>query len=917
MSSIRGTQLTQFEATITIDHPLGDPDLLNMRRMKVHEGIDELFVIEAHVASPSPDISFDSIVGKEVTFAIKLQDGDRYFHGIVGHFMQYATSDPNANEVTWYELKVYPKLWLLTLSSDCRIFQNEKPLDIIKTVLTEHGVTDVLFQTTTCGQVIREYCVQYNETHFEFVCRLMEEEGVFYFFKHEQGKHTLILADAPTAFQPCVGSEQLSYTDSSPDKAFLNTLYQCDFSERVASLSHAANDYNMKTASMKLYSMDMAGPVQETLKGDLYEYPGQVDHEDIPAQGRLEALIKLRLEEAQALQKYITGESIAPYLTNGGSFLLAKHHRADMMGKKYVIHRITHEVQSGVEPDLHEDRDIRERSYLYRNSFKAFEDSVIYRPPRKTPRPKIESIQSAIVTGPVGEEIWTDEYGRIKVQFKWDRQWPNDDTSSCWIRVQQGWGGNNWGVLFTPRIGMEVMVNFLDGDPSRPVVTGSLYNSDNRPPYLPERVTGEFTPTKSGFKTKSSIFPAGPEKFNEHRFEDKTGEEQVYKRAEKDDDSYTIETETKHIEKGSKWLVLDHGDRNVLLKGGGSAVPKTTPKGQDLPAGAGDDILELSTGSRYTSFMSGNGPIRDTTYIKEGLTEYQHDKGTMSRVFKEGNDRKTIIKGNREVVLKEGNDFHKIIKGNRHTVIATGDNTHEIITGDDKTYIHTGNHLMCIETGNKKLKIDLGNKGTLIDQGNEVTRLKKGNQRLMIDLGNRIITLQSGNSTLTLEAGNQTEDVTGHYYGTYTETYNLTVTGNINIVGKDNINVTAANDINVKSGANINVTAASNISVKAGGDISMTAGGKITATSGSSTSVTAGSSISTTSGSSTSVTAGSSITGTAGSSVSLTSGGATSVTAGGSISLTSGGSHTITSGGSMTVTASATTFTVSSFTVIT
>jgi len=333
MSSIRGTQLTQFEATITIDHPLGDPDLLNMRRMKVHEGIDELFVIEAHVASPSPDISFDSIVGKEVTFAIKLQDGDRYFHGIVGHFMQYATSDPNANEVTWYELKVYPKLWLLTLSSDCRIFQNEKPLDIIKTVLTEHGVTDVLFQTTTCGQVIREYCVQYNETHFEFVCRLMEEEGVFYFFKHEQGKHTLILADAPTAFQPCVGSEQLSYTDSSPDKAFLNTLYQCDFSERVASLSHAANDYNMKTASMKLYSMDMAGPVQETLKGDLYEYPGQVDHEDIPAQGRLEALIKLRLEEAQALQKYITGESIAPYLTNGGSFLLAKHHRADMMGK--------------------------------------------------------------------------------------------------------------------------------------------------------------------------------------------------------------------------------------------------------------------------------------------------------------------------------------------------------------------------------------------------------------------------------------------------------------------------------------------------------------------------------------------------------------------------------------------------------
>ncbi len=917
MSEIRGTQITQLDATITIDHPLGDPDLLNMRRLKVQEGIDELFVIEAHVASPSPDIPFDSLVGKEVTFAIKLQDGDRFFHGIVGHFMQYATSDPNASEVTWYELKVYPKLWLLTLSSDCRIFQNETPLDIIQTVLTEHGVTDVDIQTTTCGQIPREYCVQYNETHFDFVSRLMEEEGIFYFFKHEQGKHTLVLGDAPTAFRPCVGSADLSYDDSSPEMPLLNTLYKCDFSERVASLSHGANDYNMKTASMDLYSMSMSSPVEETLVGDLYEYPGQVDHEDIPAQGRLEALIKLRLEEAQAMQKYITGESIAPYLTNGGTFLLSKHHRQDMMGKNYVIHRVVHEVQSGNERDLHEERDLKERYYLYRNTFKAFDDTVIYRPPRKTRRPKIESIQSAIVTGPVGEEIWTDEYGRIKVQFKWDRQWPDDDTSSCWLRVQQGWGGNNWGVLFTPRIGMEVMVNFLDGDPSRPVVTGSLYNSDNMPPYLPERVTDEMTPTKSGFKTKSSIFPAGPEKFNELRFEDKTGEEQVYKRAEKDDDSYTIETETKHIEKGSKWLVLDHGDRNVLLKGGGAAVPKVTPKGQDLPVGMGDDILELSTGSRYTSFMSGNGPIRDTTYIKEGLTEYQHDKGTMSRVFKEGNDRKTIIKGNREVVLKEGNDFHKIITGNRHKVIETGDNTHEIVTGTDKTYIHTGNHLMCIEEGDKKLKIDLGNKGTLLDQGNEVTRLKQGNQRLMIDEGHRIITLQSGNSTLTLEAGNQTESVTGHYYGTYTETYNLTVTGNITIICEDNIFVNAKNNIEVTSGANIKVNAAADIDVVAGGKITMTAGDKIETLSGKNTNITAGKDFKTISAINTTMEAGANFSETAASAFSMKSGAGTSITAGGSLSLTDGAGHTVTSGGSFTVSAGPTTFTVASFTVIT
>ncbi len=829
-ADIKGEQMTQEGAPIVIDHPFGDHDLLLMRRLKVTECMDELFNIEAHVVSRRTNLEFEKILGKEVGFTIKQGDEDRYFHGIVANFMQYATSDPTLDQVTWYELKVYPKIWLLTLSKDCRIFQNETPIDIIEKVLKEHGVTDVDIKATG-GTIEREYCVQYNETHFDFVTRLMQEEGIFFFFKHEKNKHTLILADMDTHYDECEGSETLGYDDSSTEIPPINTVTRCDFQEHVSPLSHAANDYNMTNAGTNLYSQAPGEPLEDTIVGDVYEYSGQMDHEDIPTQDRLEKLMTIRLEEQQSLRKNIYMKSTAPYLFAGGKFKVTKHHRDDIKDKFYVVHRVIHEMQSAIIQDENASaKEIKNFNFLYENSVDAFHDELPYRPRRRIKPPLIESVQSAVVTGPEGEEIWVDEYGRIKIKFKWDRQWPDDDTSSCWVRVQQGWAGNNWGVLFTPRIGMEVMVSFINGNPNRPVVTGSLYNSDHMPPYLSERVTDEFTPTKSGIETKSSKEGGGaPDAFNELRFEDKSGAEQIYIRAQKDKDTYIIENETKHIEKGSSWLVVDQGDRNVMLQGGGAAVAKTTPDGQALPAGLGDDILTLKTGSRYTTFLSGNGAIRDVTHIIEGLTEYQNDKGSMSRIFQEGNDLKTLLKGNREVVVKEGNDFHKIVTGNRQKVIETGDQTHEIETGDDKTLIHTGSHLTQIKEGDHKLKIDSGNIGVQLDEGNEVRKLKSGDYKLTLDDGDKKVTISAGDTILTL-TGDKLETVTGNYEGTYTEKFTLKVTGAISIVSQDNIAITAVANIVMSAGGNITMEAVGNVNITSGEHTTVEADGDVKAT---------------------------------------------------------------------------------------
>ena len=913
----RNEQVTQEGAPLTIDHPMGERDTFIMRRLSVLEKMDELFKIEAHVISKRTNIEFEDIVGKTVGFRVEQIPEDRYFHGVVSNFMQYATSDPELDEVTWYELKVRPKLWLLTLTKDCRVYQNQTPLDIIKDIFGEFEITDYEIRAQG-GNIPREYCIQYNESYFDFVCRLMEEEGICYFFMHEpkgetsEGKHIIVLADMDVHFEPCEGSEMLEYDDSDQEMPNINRVVRCDYRQRVATNERSANDYNMTTASTDLYSLQPEPPENETMFGEFYEYEGQLDHEDIPSQGRLESLMNIRLQEEITLRKSIFMKSTAPYLFAGGYFHLLKHHRNDMNNKDYVVYEVLHEMQSGVVPgyedntreqlrDLDDSEDSvsegvmqsPDKNFIYRNTVVAFDKTLPYRPKRKHKMPRIMNIQSAVVTGPPGEEIHTDTYGRIKIQFKWDRVWPEDDTSSCWVRVQESWGGDNWGFVFTPRIGMEVLVAFINGNPNRPVVTGCVYNSDHMPPYLPERVTGQFSPSKSGIKTKSTLSDPNEEAFNELRFEDLKGEEQIYIRAEKDYDVRINENETRHIIGGSKWTTIENGDRRVVLEGKGGGLPKTTPSAQDLPAGVGDDSLILNTGSRHSVFLSGNGPIKDTVLIEEGLSEYHNKKGSRSRVLELGHDKTTIQVGNHETVVETGDVFTKVITGNHRTVVETGDRTHEIVTGNDNTLIHTGSQQTQINTGDHKLKIDKGNIGIQLDEGNKKQLLKKGDYILDMEKGDQYITLQSGDQIIKI-TGNQYETVSDNYEGTYGGDYTLTIEGYLTIVAQKGISISTPKSIEMSAGQDI--------TIEAGNDISISAGMKMTETSGMSMSMTAGTSMSQTSGLSMSMKAGTTMDMTCGASMTATCGAAYTLTSGGAGTFTIGGAKTVTTGGALTQT---------------
>lgn len=868
--------------------PLSD-DLV-IRELRAVEELDEPFELTCIAVSTNREIDFKQIVGQPVTVQIDLDQQSRYFNGVVGDFRQYATSDPQQEGIAHYEMRIYPRFWLLKLVSDCRVFQNISPNDIIKKVLNENGVTDLEIKCQKAGQEPREYCLQYNETTFAFISRLMEEEGAFYYFRHENGKHTMIIADEPGSCSPCPGAEQIDYEPSRSASAWLNLITKCDPKQQVVSRQTTQMDYNMTIADTELKSTIKAQEATQTKQGERFFYPGVFDDEDIPKQALLEKLTRIRLEEYERSEWAIEGQSTSPFFLPGFSFSLSQHHRADL-NKNYLLRKVVHEAYTHLKDDP-EQRD------LYRNSFEAFDSSLKYRPEQDTPKPKIASTQTATVTGPDGEEIWTDKYGRIKIQFHWDRLGKKNETSSCWVRVLQGWGGNDWGILFTPRIGMEAMVTFLDGNPDRPLVTGCYYNSTHMPPYLPERVTDQMIPTMSTIKSNSS---KGGQGFNELRYNDLKTQEQVYFRAEKDHDQYIIESETKHVAKGSVWESIDKGDVDIALYGDEEAVPKQYPKGQEHPVGAGDHNLEVTRGNRRTTFLSTKGAIQDTYRMIEGDRLERINTGSVNEIQDHGDHSQTILVGNKHHVIGEGDHSLIIETGNNKSVIHTGDRTFEILTGDDTSYIHEGNQYRRIETGDRKTYITTGNHALQIDIGNHCTTIHTGNHTTHIVTGNSIKNIDAGDSILTIGVGNKTEEVNGMYEGNYTTNYTLTVGGNVEVIAAGNISLTAGGtiamvagaDITMVAGAAINATAGAEIALTAGADCSITSGGACTVTSGGVIDMNAGGAVITNAGGMVMVNAGGAIMQEAGGIFSIAAGGAIAITAGGLCSITAGGVLTL------------------------
>jgi type VI secretion system secreted protein VgrG len=504
---------------------------LSATRLSGGEGISELFHFDVELGASDLDIDFDALVGKPACVALALAGADkRYYHGIVTRFAQTGGGVNSAS----YRAVLRPWLWWLTLHADCRIFQQLSVPDILAKLFRELGFT--AFRNQLQGSyAVRDYCVQYGETAFDFVSRLMEDEGIFYYFEHTAAEHTMVLVDTAGSFVACPRfAGPARYQDTGGSRDALDLVYACAAERRAVSAAYAVEgwDYNKPAQALRSTKDGSGAPAMR-----VYDYPGG---HIAAADGDARAAI--RMQELGQSREGIQGNSTCRAFTSGYTMAMAGHPRSKL-NDTYVLRRVHHEASAAG----------------YDNRFEAFLVSQPFRPPRTAPRARIYGTQTAMVVGPAGEEIHTDSLGRIKVQFHWDQLGKKDDKSSCWIRVAQGWAGAAWGAFFLPRVGQEVVVSFLEGDPDRPLVTGSVYNGAFAPPdALPANKT------RSAIRSSSS---PGGEGANEIGMEDKKGSEELYLHAQKD---MTVKVENDRnttLVKGNDTLLVDKGARSVTVTG--------------------------------------------------------------------------------------------------------------------------------------------------------------------------------------------------------------------------------------------------------------------------------------------------------------------------------------------------------------
>lgn len=643
---------SQENIDLTLTTPLGK-DALILDRFEGIEQISEPFCFSLDMHSASPTLDLSALVGKEVKITYTVGKKKRHFCGIVGTAEQGWTVRKEHQNVTYYQAKAYPKFWLLKFTRDYRIFQNKSAMDIIKEVLKDNGITEIEDKTKACGKGMREYCVQYGESSFDFVSRLMEEEGIFYFFKHTAATHKMILIDDSKDAEN-IAPAGTKYMKAYSGTRHFDVVHTLHIQEQVVAKKYAAADFNFETPTTPLYNK-ITG---EGMGGEIYDYPGLFMK---TKEG--DTIANHRLQDLEWNKKTLRGFSTVPLFAEMSKFSLKEHPRPDA-NKDYILYRVHHRINQNA----------TEGEDIYQNEFVAFPGTVPFRTPRKTPKPRIHSTQTAIVTTKSGEEIWCDEYGRIKVKFHWDQRGTNDEKSSCWIRVAQLWAGSSWGGLWTPRVHMEVVVTFLDGDPDRPLITGCVYNGQNPAPYAKEE------PTKSTIKSNTTKGGSG---FNEFRFEDKKGSEEIYTHAQKDQNTVIEDSRTLLIKTGDDTSTITQGDRTVTLK---------AEKG-DRPQ-RGNDTLTLEKGNRLVALKgAGEKPCTHTLDITKGDNIIH---------LKEGNEKKTLDKGNQEITLTEGNQTITLSKGDQ-TLKITG--KRDITVEKDETHTSKANYTLKV-AGDLSITVD-------------------------------------------------------------------------------------------------------------------------------------------------------------------------------------------------------------------
>jgi type VI secretion system secreted protein VgrG len=584
---------------IRIATPLGE-GALRLLRMSGSEELGRLFRYELDLQGEAgEEIDFNALLGETVTVTATLPDGaERFFHGhvsslgLVGHHRE-----------SWiYRATVSPWLWFLTRTANCRIFQNMTVPDILRQVFGDHGFSDVDDQLTGTYREW-EYCVQYRETDFNFVSRMMEQEGIYYYFTHEEGAHTLVLADNLASHSTVANFETVPYyPPSEAARREEGHVSEWRVTQRVQPGALELQEYDPLSPSLDLTVVSNRDRPNPRSGFEIRDYPGEYVET-----GDGEQYAVTRLEEYQSRFQRAWGATNAAGLSAGSLFTLEHHPRDD----QNIEHLVTSANYELANPAWETGSRGTGEEPTFELTIAAVPSDQRFVPARSTPKPVVPGPQTAVVTGPAGEEIHTDEHGRITVQFHWDREGAHDENTTCWIRVAQAWAGREWGAIHLPRIGQEVIVDFLEGDPDRPIVTGRVYNAENPPPYaLPDNKT------QSGIKSRSSKGGGGGN-FNEIRMEDKAGEEQVYLHAEKDMTEEVENDQTVHV-MNNRDKTVDNDETNHIKNNRTENVDgdETIEIGSNRTESVtGDESLTVS-GDR-TETISGS----ETRTVVGGITE--------------------------------------------------------------------------------------------------------------------------------------------------------------------------------------------------------------------------------------------------------------------------------------------------------
>lgn len=641
-------KLTQEHRYISVtDFSLG-ADTFVITSIRGSEFISGLFEFELELYSDNHQVKPDDVVGKPLTVTIQ-NEQEREFSG---YAKSLTRGEVGAHDHRVYHVVMVPWLWFLTQNQNCRIFQEKNTKDIVSQIFNDQGFTDFEFKAS--GGSAREYCVQYNESDFQFISRLLEEDGIAYYFQHQDGKHKLILVDQVNAYEE-VSETNLEYSRGTNP---LNQINRWEHTHEFKKGQWTLTDYNFKEPKKNLLATTKTNSkFAKNTQYEHYEYPGYYDL------SKGSDIVKIRLEAEETRRDLVSGASDLTSFYAGGKFQVTKHESADEKGA-YILVAVHHAIKdksffSGEEGDA-----------TYSNSFSCIPADIHFRPSNLHQRPVMRGPQSAIVVGPPGEEIYIDDLCRIKVQFYWDREGKQDENTTCFIRVMQSWAGNQWGSSFIPRIGHEVIVTFLDGDPDRPLVTGSVYNGWNKPVYTSK--------TQSGVKSRSTK-GGNAQNYNELRFEDKKGAEQVYLHAEKDFDSHvennqslTVEkNRTKHIGANETYEVVDNRSKTI---GGNQTETIAKDKNTQVDGNHSETIgknMSITIEKDLTEKVSGSyteSVTKDSVHTAKTIT-FKADK----QITLQTGAAKIVMKSNGDITISGKNINVKgsgnvVVKGSKVTM---------------------------------------------------------------------------------------------------------------------------------------------------------------------------------------------------------------------------------------------------------